>query len=121
MMEFFHDFAAIINSICDNPLKQKLTVVYDSIYNCAKRMSSATKFIDFFVQDILDYTLLNKDEKNFTKNITIFNIKIAVNEIIDILNGNMQMKQINIQVKLLGFDEDGPSKYLVKSDMKRIQ
>jgi hypothetical protein len=37
-------------------------------------MTSATKFIDFFVHDILDYTILNKDSKNFTKNIDIFNI-----------------------------------------------
>ena len=34
-------------------------------------MSSATKFIDFFVHDMLDYTILNKDDKNFIKNITV--------------------------------------------------
>ena len=39
-------------------------------------MGSATKFIDFFVHDILDYTILNKDEKNFNKNITCFNIHL---------------------------------------------
>lgn len=37
-------------------------------------MDSATKFIDFFVHDILDYTILNKDGTNFTKNISLFNI-----------------------------------------------
>ena len=79
-------------------------------------MTIATKFIDFFVHDILDYTVLNKDEKNFTKNISIFNIKIAVNEIIDIMNGNASMKEINIQVKLLGFEDAGRSTYLIKSD-----
>ena len=49
-------------------------------------MASATKFIDFFVHDILDYTILNKDESNFNKNITIFNVSQAVNEIIDTLH-----------------------------------
>ena len=83
-MEFFHHFTNVIDSISDNSLKQKLMKVYDSIYNCASKMASATKFMDFFVQDILDYTLLNKDENNFIKNITIFNIKLAINEIIDI-------------------------------------
>jgi len=34
-------------------------------------MVSATKFIDFFVHDMLDYTILNNAEKNFIKNITI--------------------------------------------------
>jgi CheY-like chemotaxis protein len=30
-------------------------------------MSNSCKFIDFFVHDILDYTILNKDSKNFIK------------------------------------------------------
>ena len=37
-------------------------------------MASATKFIDFFVHDILDYTILNKDDDNFNKDITTFNV-----------------------------------------------
>ena len=44
-------------------------------------MSCATKFIDFFVHDILDYTILNKDSENFTKNLTVFNIEEAIHEI----------------------------------------
>ena len=46
-------------------------------------MGQATKFIDFFVHDILDYTVLNKEDENFTKNFTIFNIKTAISEIIE--------------------------------------
>ena len=45
-------------------------------------MLSASKFIDFFVHDILDFTLLIKAEKNFVKNIQLFNIKNAVDEIL---------------------------------------
>lgn len=48
-------------------------------------MLSSTKFIDFFIHDILDYTLLIKKEKNFTKNLSIFDIRKAVNEILEIL------------------------------------
>ena len=66
-------------------------------------MASATKFIDFFVHDILDYTILNKDSKNFTKNITIFNIKKAVDEIVGTLNDKASMKKIIIDIKLIGF------------------
>ena len=55
--------------------------VYKQIKNSTNKMQSATKFVDFFVHDILDYTLLNKDDKNFTKNITIFNIKHSIQEI----------------------------------------
>mgnify|MGYP006893287091 FL=1 len=42
-------------------------------------MTSSTNFIDFFVHDILDYTILNKDENNFSKDLTIFDIEVAVN------------------------------------------
>ena len=45
-------------------------------------MLPASKFIEFFVHDILDYTLLIKAEKNFCKNIEVFNIKTAVDEIL---------------------------------------
>ena len=45
---------------------------------CAKKISSATKFIDFFVHDILDYTLLNEKDENFLPTNTIFDIKSAV-------------------------------------------
>ena len=47
-------------------------------------MFSASKFIDFFVHDILDYTLLNKDQKNFIKNRTQFDVRDAIREIMDI-------------------------------------
>ena len=71
---------------------------------------------------MLDYTILNKDEKNFTKNITIFNIKSAVNEIIATLEDKITMKEIKVDVKLKGFKKSAADgKYLVKSDKKRIQ
>ena len=49
---------------------------------CVRKMGSATKFIDFFVHDILDYTLLKKESVNFVKNVEVFNIQSAVSEII---------------------------------------
>lgn len=45
-------------------------------------MHSAVKFIDYFVHDILDYTILNQEEKNFTKNLAVFEVKEAINEVI---------------------------------------
>ena len=61
-------------------------------------MASATKFIDFFVHDILDYTLLSKNDKNFTKNITVFDMKTAVDEIRDTLCDKAKMKEIKVSV-----------------------
>ena len=82
-------------------------------------MESATKFVDFFVHDILDYTLLNKEDKNFTKNMTIFNIKHAIKEITECLSDKVRFKDLNVEVKFFGF-ADG-LKNLVKTDMKRMQ
>ena len=45
---------------------------------------STSKFIDYFVHDMLDYTILNKEDKNFTKTIDKFDIRSAINEIIEI-------------------------------------
>ena len=93
-------------------------------------MASATKFIDFFIHDILDYTILNEGSKNFTKNINVFNVKHAINEIIDTMEDKVKMKDINVSVQTIGFNDqvDGeandnstPGDYLIKSDQKRIQ
>ena len=86
MAEFFKQFQALINRTDDEEIKGRLYEVYKGLQVCSRKMSSATKFIDFFVHDILDYTILNKDEKNFTKNMAIFSIQNSVNEIIDTMN-----------------------------------
>ena len=54
------------------------------------------KFVDFFVHDILDYTILNKDEKNFNKKISVFDIELAVKEIEEILEDKALLKKIHI-------------------------
>ena len=78
-------FRKIISVLPENAVKDQMRQIYDQIKTCANKMLSATKFIDFFVHDILDYTLLIKKEKNFTKNLSIFDIRKAVNEILEIL------------------------------------
>ena len=86
-------------------------------------MGSATKFIDFFVHDILDYTLLNKDSKNFTKNFTIFNIKMAISEISETLEDKVKLKDISVQTLFEGFDKvnNHKNRFLVFTDQKRLQ
>ena len=60
-------------------------------------MISATKFIDFFVHDILDYSVLRKDDTNFIKNFTIFDIRTAIGEIVDIKKDQTDLKNIAIK------------------------
>ena len=47
-------------------------------------MFCATKFIDFFVHDILDYTMLIKNAAHFIKQMEVFDLKGAIKEIIQI-------------------------------------
>ena len=54
------------------------------IKKSAQKMAQAASFIDFFVHDILDYTILNKDDKNFQKHIEIFDVREAVSQIIEL-------------------------------------
>ena len=60
--------------------------------SCSGKMGSATKFIDFFVHDILDYTVLNNNEANFTKNMEVFNVEHAITEILDSFEDKVERK-----------------------------
>jgi hypothetical protein len=81
-------------------------------------MASACKFIDFFVHDVLDYTILNKDSKNFIKNCSLFDINQAMKEMNDILEDKSQMKNIEIVVQYKGFSNSESN--MVKTDKKRL-
>lgn len=63
---------------------------------CCKKMQSANKFIDFFVHDILDFSVLNQNEKNFTKIKTVFSVRTADNEILDMLVDKIKLKNIQV-------------------------
>lgn len=55
-------------------------------------MVKAGKFIDYFVHDILDYSILSRNDKNFTKDITCFDVREAIEEILDIMEDKAKMK-----------------------------
>ena len=79
-------------------------------------MTSSAKFIDYFVHDMLDYTVLTNDGGNFIKNVTSFDIRVAVEEIYQILEDKAQMKQIDIKMHYLEFNDN----YLISTDQKRL-
>lgn len=66
------------NAIDQLDVVDQLHDIYTGMKVCATKIFSAAKFIDYFVHDILDYTLLNKEQKNFLKNKTIFDIREAI-------------------------------------------
>ena len=69
MNQFFANFRSVIKNTKNEKTKEKLKNIYDGLEKCSSKMSSACKFIDFFVHDILDYTILNKVSKNFIKDV----------------------------------------------------
>ena len=53
--------------------------VYSGLKTCGKKMTSSAMFIDYFVHDILDFSILNKEGAKFTKDLNVFSIKDTVN------------------------------------------
>ena len=84
----------------------------------SKKISSAAKFIDFFVHDMLDYTVLTKKAQNFAKQIGVFDAKEAIEELATIMEDKVLLKNIDLATEFQGFDANQP---LVKSDRKRFQ
>ena len=70
---------------------------------CAKKIDGASKFIDYFVHDILDYTILSKDELGFIKQCTVFDINKAIEELLEIQEDKILMKEIQIKTSFEGF------------------
>jgi signal transduction histidine kinase len=68
---------------------------------------------------------LSEEGGSFTKNITVFNMKNALQEIVEIQDDKAKMKGITITIIHRGFEEDevyrGHAGFAVKTDMKRMQ
>ena len=50
-----------------NEVFDEIETIFKEIEKCARKMKNASKYIDFFVGDILDYSVLNKADENFKK------------------------------------------------------
>ena len=66
---------------------------------------------------MLDYTILNKEEKNFMKTVDTFDIREAINEIIEIQEDKILMKNLQIEYIYKGFESVD---FKVRTDQKRI-
>jgi hypothetical protein len=47
--------------------REKLDEVMDGLKMCGSKMKTAGQFIDYFIHDVLDYTVLNNKRNNFVK------------------------------------------------------
>ena len=83
----------------DHKVTKILKKIEQGFQDCTRKIVSASKFIDYFVHDMLDYTILSKNE-NFTKTLETFDVRNSVNEIVEILEDKIQMKEIKISVDI---------------------
>jgi signal transduction histidine kinase len=126
---FLNNFKVLLQTLKSqrNENKSELIEQFESLMSrfseCCIRIDSAAKLIDFFVHDILDYTILNKKAENFMKNNSIFEVRKAVDEILMILEDKITMKKIKIKTTYNGFIHGFGQQVMtfVKTDQKRLQ
>ena len=79
----------------------RLKLICEGLETNASKMTSSAKFIDYFVHDMLDYTVLTNDCSNFIKNVTRFDIRTVIEEIYQILEDKAYMKEIEVRLNYL--------------------
>ena len=77
-------------------LCNKLQKLHDQLLESTSKIGSASKFIDFFVHDMLDYAVLQKTTSGFIKQNECFNVREAIEEMIEILRGKIKLKKLEI-------------------------
>ena len=95
-----------------------LEKIHEGLGVCTKKIVSSSKFIDYFVHDMLDYSILNKEEKNFMKSADTFDVRKAIGEIIEIQEDKILMKNLEVEQVYKGFENVD---FKVRTDQKRIQ
>ena len=83
-----------------NKMFERIETIFSGIDVCARKMQHATKYIDFFVGDILDFSVLNVASKNFKKESKLFDIRKAISTVVDMVTDKSLMKTIAIKTEL---------------------
>ena len=73
-------------------LMEKLQLINSGIEVNLNKMQNCVKLIDYFVHDMLDYTVLQNDNENSIQDITYFDISECINQIYEILEDKIKMK-----------------------------
>lgn len=80
MQEYFSNLRDIYVFLMQTNQKvaDKIKLVLDGLVKNSFKMTSSAKFIDYFVHDMLDYTVLMNDRDNFVKDMQEFDISDAI-------------------------------------------
>ena len=76
MQEYFNNLRDIYHYLLqtNQRVAEKIKLVLEGLVTNSFKMTSSAKFIDYFVHDMLDYTVLTNDKNNFVKDLQEFNI-----------------------------------------------
>ena len=104
----------------------KLQTFEQDLTTTNKKIQQSSKFINYFIHDILDFSILRDGGHKFVKHESVFDVKDAVHEIVDILHDKAVMKNIAVDTQFVGFPASLHNSSLhactyVKTDAKRLQ
>jgi signal transduction histidine kinase len=110
MENFFANFKYLnqqlmAEKVADPEIIRGFEKIFNGLKNCGRKMTSSSKFIDYFVHDILDFSILSKVGGKFTKDLRVQSIQDSIEEIIEILEDKASMKHISIKTYYKDFPE----------------
>lgn len=79
-------------------------------------MNNSANLIDYFVHDMLDYTILSNNVENFMKDNQYFDIVECINQIYEMLEDKINLKSINLEILIIGFSGSN----MIYTDKKRF-
>lgn len=85
-------------------LKRKFSRIHEEQVQINQVQINCQEFLNFLVQDILDLSQIN--QKKFRKNIQTFDLKNAVNEVINIQKYKSEQLGIAFQVEYINFENN---------------
>ena len=92
MKTYFENIKELIDtweSDCKDPKTKsyikKLKLIFNGLQQTSFKINSAAKLIDYFVHDILDYTILKTHSESFTRELKQFDIRESIKEIDEVL------------------------------------
>lgn len=99
MQSYYDNLRQILKYLSNNLHKNVQKVVYErlelvceGLETNSTKITSSAKFVDYFVHDMLDYTILTNESSKFIKIISKFDIRNAIKEIYEILEDKARLK-----------------------------
>ena len=112
LVQSFFEFLAARNGLDQNEEAQDLKKQFEEAMQVKE---SAAKLLNFYVADLLCLAQIEKG--TFRKNISSFDLREAIQEVITIQDEKAKSKNITLRQTLVGFDGDN---FTVSTDKMRI-